>query len=78
MTYSIQASDRLEKSMGGASARRKLLIGRGEMLLLSDMDDASSIYVQSLQVTEKEMKKDQTSSRKAGSIGRGDLRPDYI
>ena len=42
--------------MADASARNKLLRDRGEVLLLSDMDDASSIYVQSLQVIEKEMK----------------------
>ena len=44
--HSIQASDRLKKSMRGASVRKKLLRIRGESLLLSHKDDASSICVQ--------------------------------
>ena len=66
MTYSIQASDRLRGLMGNESASKKLLGDRGEVLLLSDMDDASSIYMQSLQVTEKETKIDPNELKKSG------------
>ena len=60
MTYSIQASDRLKESMADASAQVEApqRPGRSAATL--------SIYVQSLKVTQKEMKMDPNKFKESG------------
>ena len=66
MAYSVRASDKLRGSLGTKSAKEKLLRDRGKVLLFNDMDDASNISVQSVEITENEAKMDSDEPRRSG------------